>query len=347
MTTQTVKPTHPLVDRPEGKPEEQPEKRPEERPDRLRLWMAALKPPMYCVAIMPICAGSAVAYAQTGTFYPGIFAVFVLSAVLLLVWENLSNDVFDAATGIDENKHHSLVNLTHRPALIFWLSNLCLLLGIAGIVAIALWQQDPTVLQLVLACCVLGYLYQGPPFRLGYQGLGEILCFFSFGPLAVGAAYYAQAQSWQAQSWSWSQPLLPTALIVGIATTLVLFCSHFHQVEDDLKAGKKSPIVRLGTRGGALLLPWACGSVFVILVGGIVRGGLPLSVLLICGSMPVAVRLCRHVLWFHAQPERVSNSKFLAIYFHFWSGLLLVLGLLLPGLWLSASLSLGAGGVGL
>ncbi|MEL6454694.1 MAG: 2-carboxy-1,4-naphthoquinone phytyltransferase, partial [Cyanobacteria bacterium J06623_5] len=70
--------------------------------------MAALKPPMYCVAVMPICVGSAVAYAQTGYFRWGVFVTFALSAVLLLVWENLTNDVFDAATGIDINKHHSL-----------------------------------------------------------------------------------------------------------------------------------------------------------------------------------------------------------------------------------------------
>ena len=84
--------------------------------DRSQLWMAAIKPPMYCVAIMPICVGSVVAFVQTGIFYWGIFVTFAFSAVLLLVWENLSNDVFDATTGIDKNKHHSLVNLTrNRP----------------------------------------------------------------------------------------------------------------------------------------------------------------------------------------------------------------------------------------
>ena len=298
-------------------------------PDKKKLWMAALKPPMYCVAIAPICAGSAVAYQQSGRFHWGLFWVFVASAVLILIWENLSNDVFDAATGIDKNKHHSLVNLTRNRRLIFWLSNFFLLLGIAGVFSISIWQADPTVLALVLACCVLGYLYQGPPFRLGYQGLGEILCFFSFGPLAVSAAYYAQTQSWQA-AWQIGSALLPTALIIGITTTLVLFCSHFHQVEDDLKAGKKSPVVRLGTLAAARLLPLFCGSVFVITIGAIAQNALPLSSILLVASLPVAFQLCQHVLTFHGQPERVSNAKFLAIHFHFWSGLFLIAGLLLP-----------------
>ena len=306
-----------------------------------QLWMAALKPPMYCVAVMPICVGSAVAYAQTGSFRADTFSTFALSAILLLVWENLSNDVFDAATGIDVNKHHSLVNLTRNRSLIFWLGNACLLLGIAGILTISVTQQDPTVLVLVLACCGLGYLYQGPPFRLGYQGWGEVLCFFSFGPLAVGAAYYSQVQGWSdgrwsghgratswLQSWQWDGPLLPAAIMVGVATTLVLFCSHFHQVEDDLRAGKRSPIVRLGTWRGAQLLPVACAVVLLTTLLAIAQGGLPWSTLLVWGSLPAAIRLCLHVLAFHDQPEKVKNSKFLAIHFHFWSGVLLLSGLI-------------------
>ncbi len=313
--------------------------------DQLRsqkqLWLAALKPPMYCVAVMPICVGSAVAYVQTGDFRAGIFSTFALSAILLLVWENLSNDVFDAVTGIDVNKHHSLVNLTRNRSLIFWLGNACLLLGIAGILTISFRQQDPTVLVMVLACCVLGYLYQGPPFRLGYQGLGEILCFLSFGPLAVGAAYYSQTQRWIGggigrwsatswlQGWGLDGPLLPAAIMVGVATTLVLFCSHFHQVEDDLRAGKRSPIVRLGTWRGAQLLPVACAVVLLTNLAAIAQGGFPWSTLLVWGSLPAAIRLCRHVLTFHDQPERVKNSKFLAIHFHFWSGVLLMIGLMI------------------
>ncbi|MEM6450632.1 MAG: 2-carboxy-1,4-naphthoquinone phytyltransferase [Cyanobacteria bacterium P01_D01_bin.105] len=325
--------------------------------------MAAIKPPMYCVAIMPICVGSVVAYLQTGSFHLATFLTFALSAILILVWENLSNDVFDATTGIDRNKHHSLVNLTRNRSLILWLANIALFAGISGIVGITLQQKDTAVLLLVLSCCVLGYLYQGPPFRLGYKGVGEFLCFLSFGPLAVGAAYYSQIQktlpvvthwqvwSWQAwhdtlwnwQVWSWQKPLLPAALTVGITTTLVLFCSHFHQVDDDLKAGKRSPIVRLGTKRGADVLVWACLSVFLVWAIAFIAGGFPLATLILLGSAPAAVKLCRHVLRFHAEPARVSNAKFLAIHFHVWSGLLLVSGLLLsaallPGnslLWLS------------
>jgi len=284
--------------------------------------MAAIKPPMYSVAIMPIWVGTAVAFAETKIFNGAVFSTFVAAAILILAWENISNDVFDSETGIDQNKHHSLVNLTGNKLLIFWLGNLCLGLGLLGIVAIAFWQQDPTVIGIILLCCGLGYMYQGPPFRLGYQGLGEILCFFAFGPLAVEAAYYSQTQTWSITS-------LAASVIVGIATTLILFCSHFHQVKDDIAAGKRSPIVRLGTAKGAQLLVWLTGSIYPLTLLFVLCGISPAWTLLSWVSLPFAFKLCRHVQENHNQPDKVSNCKFIAVAVHFWSCLLLGLGFML------------------
>ncbi|MFS0515577.1 2-carboxy-1,4-naphthoquinone phytyltransferase [Nostoc sp. UIC 10607] len=287
-----------------------------------KLWMAAIKPPMYSVAIMPIWVGTAVAFAETKIFNGAVFSTFVAAAILILAWENISNDVFDSETGIDQNKHHSLVNLTGNKLLIFWLGNLCLSLGLLGILAIAFWQQDLTVIGIILVCCGLGYMYQGPPFRLGYRGLGEILCFFAFGPLAVEAAYYSQTQTWSMTS-------LAASVIVGIATTLVLFCSHFHQVKDDIAAGKRSPIVRLGTAKGAQLLVWFTGSIYPLTLLFVLLGISPVWTLLSWVSLPFAVKLCRHVQENHNQPDKVSNCKFIAVAVHFWACLLFGLGFML------------------
>ncbi|MCM0589512.1 MAG: 2-carboxy-1,4-naphthoquinone phytyltransferase [Gloeotrichia echinulata IR180] len=287
-----------------------------------KLWMAAIKPPMYSVAIMPIWIGTAVAFGETKIFNAAVFYTFLASAILILAWENISNDVFDSETGIDKNKHHSLVNLTGKKSLIFWLGNLCLALGLLGIVAIAIWQQDLTVIGIIILCCGLGYTYQGPPFRLGYQGLGEILCFFAFGPLAVGAAYYSQSQTWSITS-------LAASVIVGIVTSLILFCSHFHQVNDDIAAGKRSPIVRLGTEKAAQILTWFTASIYPLTLVFVLLGTFPLWTLLSWVSLPFAFKLCRHVQENHHQPDKVNNCKFIAVAVHFWSCLLLGVGFML------------------
>ncbi|NEQ67017.1 MAG: 2-carboxy-1,4-naphthoquinone phytyltransferase, partial [Symploca sp. SIO2D2] len=221
--------------------------------------------------------------------------------------------------GIDKNKAHSVVNLTGNKPLIFWLSNFLLAVGILGIFAIAWWQQDFTVITLILLCCALGYSYQGPPFRFGYQGLGEIICFVTFGPMAVSAAYYSQTQSW-----SWTN--LAAAVIIGITTSVILFCSHFHQVEDDTAAGKRSPIVRLGTHRGSQLLICFGSSAYVLTGLFTLLGIFPVWTLLTFLSLPFALKLFRHVHQYHDQPDKVSNCKFIAVAMHFWSGLLLGLG---------------------
>lgn len=287
-----------------------------------KLWLAALKPPMYSVAVVPIGLGTAIAQFQQGSVNGWIATMFLLSAVSIVAWSNVSNDVYDADTGIDQNKHHSLVNLTGNKPLMFWLGNGLLLLGILGIVTIAWMQQDATVLGLVLLCCALGYLYQGPPFRLGYQGLGEILCFFAYGPLALSAVYYSQTSSWSLTN-------LCASIFLGITTSIILFCSHFHQVADDIAAGKRSPIVRLGTERGAALLPWLCGVAYAVVVFGVIASVMPYSALLSLGSLPFAIQLCRFVGRYHNQPLRVNNCKFIAVALHFWSGLLLGIGFLL------------------
>jgi 2-carboxy-1,4-naphthoquinone phytyltransferase len=294
---------------------------------RRKLWLAAIKPPMYSVAVVPIWVGTAIAAHPASTqstqhsINGWIASTFLLSALSIVAWSNVSNDVYDADTGIDRNKQHSLVNLTGNRPLMFWIGNAFLALGVLGIVAISAMQQDFTVLGLVLACCFLGYLYQGPPFRLGYKGLGEFLCFFAYGPLALSAVYYSQTKSW-------SPTVLCASVFLGIITSIILFCSHFHQVEDDIAAGKRSPIVRFGTQRGAALLPWLCGGAYGSVLVSVGLGAMPVGALLTFGSLPFAVKLCRFVGQYHDQPQRVNNCKFIAVALHFSSGLLLGLGFL-------------------
>ena len=280
---------------------------------------------MYSVAIIPITVGTATAFGQNAIFDPKILGIFLTSAILIIAWLNISNDVFDADTGIDKNKAHSLVNLTGNKALMLWLANGFLSLGVLGILLIAWLQQDITVLSIILLCCVLGYTYQGPPFRLGYQGLGELICFFTFGPMAIAAAYYSQTQEF-----SWS--ILAPGTLIGISTSIILFCSHFHQVEDDLAAGKRSPIVRLGTQLGSQVLMVTTILFFALIVLFSLLGIFSIWTFLTFLSIPLAYQLVSHVNQNHAQPDRVSNCKFIAVRLHFFSGLLLALGLIIPSI---------------
>jgi len=299
--------------------------------ERRQLWKAAIKWPMYAVAVMPVLLAAGWTFGRSGQLRVGPLLGFLLAAVLLLAWENLSNDVFDHDTGIDAaGKPHSVVQLTGRRSRVAGWANGALLLGLLlmGLVA---WSSTPLVLALVLACCGIGYAYQGPPLRLGYHGLGEPLCWLAFGPLATAAALLALDPALGGVPWG---PALELGSGPALATTLVLFCSHFHQVADDAAHGKRSPVVRLGTARAAALVPWFVALSLALQVLPVLLGIWPLTALLGLIGVPPAVALSRLLERHHATPERIAGSKFLALRFQSLSGLGLALGLALGrGVW--------------
>jgi len=303
-------------------------------PDRRRLWKAAIKWPMYAVAVMPVLLAAGWRVGQGLAVRLDQLLLFLLAAVLLLAWENLANDVFDADTGVDaQGKPHSVVNLTGRRDRVAALANGALLLGLALMALVAL-RSSPAVLALVLACCGIGYAYQGPPFRLGYRGLGEPLCWIAFGPLATAAGLLALAPPAEAGAAGWLAAVpWGTAIELGsgpaLATTLVLFCSHFHQVEEDAAHGKRSPVVRLGTGAAAGLVPWFVAGTLSFQWVPVLVGQWPLTALLGVAGLPAGQALIRLLREHHRDPQRISGSKFLALRFQALNGLGLALGLAL------------------
>jgi 1,4-dihydroxy-2-naphthoate phytyltransferase len=300
--------------------------------DRRRLWKAAIKWPMYSVAVMPVLLAAGWRWGRCEPVRLDQLLAFLVAAVMLLAWENLANDVFDADTGVDTHgKPHSVVNLTGRRDRVALLANGFLLAGLL-LMALVAWRSTPAVLMLVLACCGIGYLYQGPPFRLGYQGLGEPLCWLAFGPLATAAGLLALSPAGAATGVPWRQ-----ALELGsgpaLATTLVLFCSHFHQVAEDAANGKCSPVVRLGTGAAAGLVPWLVALALAFQWAPVLVGQWPLTALFSAAGLPPAQALIRLLRLHHREPERIIGSKFLALRFQALSGLGLAAGLALGRWW--------------
>ena len=293
--------------------------------EQKRLWKAAIKWPLYSVAIMPILIATGWTYAIGEVIRWEQLFGFLLAAILLLLWENLTNDLFDADTGVDQFKFHSIVALTGKRRLVQKLAYIALGCGLLLMFFLAK-RSDWSVLTLVISCCCLGYLYQGPPFRLGYKGLGEPLCWLAFGPFATAASLLVLAPNNYQNNIPWS-----TALIIGtgpaLATTLVLFCSHFHQTVQDAANGKRTSLVRLGTRRAAALIPWLIVLILIAEILPILTGKMPLTGLLGIIALPSGIELSNLLKQYHNHPEMISESKFLALRFQSLNGFGLTIGL--------------------
>lgn len=309
---------------------------------------------MYTVAITPILVGSLAAYAETGTLSISTFLSFLFSAIAIIAWLNLTNDVFDFDTGIDEHKAESIVNLCGKTrkarntilaiAMVF----LAIAFGTLTFLSNSNGQFDGTVLALISIAVFGGYAYQGPPFRLGYYGLGEFICFVTW-ILGVTAAYYSQIRAddvrYQAiisdyptvlarvkvllgdLLWSSEHYLCAAALLVAIPTSIILFCSHFHQLEDDRLAGKRSPIVRLGTSKASVCLQLSLLLFFVWELFLLAMKMIPTFVFFLSLlSVPQAWNLAAFVRKYHDKPSMVRSAKYYAVRFHFIHSCLISLG---------------------
>ena len=95
--------------------------------DKKKLWEKAIKWPLYSVAILPVLLTGAYILNQYEKVKIYNLIAFTLAAIFILLWENLTNDLFDAETGIDEFKFHSIVNLIKNKKIIssiaYWFIN--------------------------------------------------------------------------------------------------------------------------------------------------------------------------------------------------------------------------------
>ncbi|MCR8539478.1 MAG: 2-carboxy-1,4-naphthoquinone phytyltransferase [Prochlorococcus marinus CUG1439] len=295
--------------------------------NKKKLWKQAIKWPLYSVAILPVFISGAYLLNQYEKVKIYNLIAFTLAAILILLWENLTNDLFDAETGIDEFKFHSIVKLIENKKIISSIAYTSLVIGLLIISIISL-STSINILILVAGCCFLGYLYQGPPFRFGYQGLGEPLCWLAFGPFAYSAALLAlNPSNIYFLGTPWKESLL-LGSGPSLATTLVLFCSHFHQIIEDKKHGKTSPLVRLGAKKGSQLVPWIIFTIYIFQLFTIITGFIPVFCVLYLISFTQAIKLIKLLNSSYNKPSAIKNCKFIAIKFQTLNGVGLISGLI-------------------
>ncbi|GLT94375.1 hypothetical protein SLE2022_121180 [Rubroshorea leprosula] len=291
------------------------------------IWRA-IKLPIYSVALVPLTVGSAAAYLQTGLFLSRRYFLLLASSVLIITWLNLSNDVYDFDTGADKNKKESVVNLVGSRSAAIIAAYLSLFLGFFGLTWASADARNMRSILLLSCAIICGYIYQCPPFRLSYQGLGEPLCFAAFGPFATTAFYLLLGSTSGMTSLPLTGTVLSASFLVGFTTSLILFCSHFHQIEGDLAVGKMSPLVRLGTRRGSAVVKGAVMTLYTLLFASGLSRALPLSCIVLCAlTLPIGKLVVRFVQENHMDEGKIFMAKYYCVRLHALFGAALAAGL--------------------
>src|SRR5215475_14225127 len=164
------------------------------------------------------------------------FALALVGLVLAHAANNMINDFFDTAEGVDTAEytralyapHPLLSGLISKRGLIAAIAavNLLDLLILIALVSVRGWP----VAAFALAGLFISVFYVAPPLKLKHRGLGEPGVFLVWGPLMIAGTYFVTTGT--APGWVFAASL-PYALLV----TVVLFGKHIDKLEADSAKG--------------------------------------------------------------------------------------------------------------
>ncbi|MEW5785444.1 MAG: prenyltransferase [Bacillota bacterium] len=234
----------------------------------LRLFPRASRMPFLSGSLISVGLGTALAYNEHGFFDPARFALTLLGMAGAHLAVNIFNDYFDYRYGADTA--HPPRPLSGGSQVIQegletadeYLAQALICSGVAVAAALILARlAGPLVLYFACLGGLLGYFYSARPLLLSWRGLGEVTTGFCFGPLVVAGTFYVQT--------GFITPAcLVLSLVPGALITMLLFINQYPDYHDDLRAGKKTLVVRLGRRRSLPLLYLFLAAAFVPLLPG-------------------------------------------------------------------------------
>lgn len=217
----------------------------------MKAWLLAARPKTLTGAAVPVMLGTALALKDAGgqiRLVPTVLCF--LFAFLMQVDANFVNDYYDFVRGNDDETRLGPA----RACAMGWTTLAAMKVAIVLTTGAACLVGLPLVLfggwQMVIvgaACVLFCFLYTT---TLSYLGLGDLLVLLFFGLVPVCLTYYLAMPS-ELPGFTWE--VLVTSLACGLVIDDLLIINNFRDIDNDLRAGKKTLIVRLGRERGLYL----------------------------------------------------------------------------------------------
>lgn len=260
--------------------------------------------------VFPLLVGTLTAISISGSFQvPGFFLVMLMGLGLHLATD-VYNDIYDTKQGADtignerRNSYSGgsgiLLEKPYLMARMYLIARCSLLLSFFAMLGLFLFIEQILWLYVSVIYFVSAFLskyYTAAPFKFGYRGIGEILIWFSFGPMAIMLAGFSQNMMMQDMFYA----VMPAT---GLSTLTILWVGQLIDLPDDKAAGKIGLVLRMGTKQasyGYLMIQSLLVLNILILVFFIFHPGWPLLLALI----PFVILLPKiwiNIKKYHADP---------------------------------------------
>ena len=220
-----------------------------------KAWMLASRPKTLTGAAVPVMIGLSMAYATLGVdgfkVLPAVLCM--LFAFVMQIDANFVNDYFDFLRGNDDETRLGPLRACSQG----WITAPAMRMALLVTTVLACCIGLPLVLfggfEMVLvglACVLFCFLYTT---SLSYHGLGDLLVLVFFGLVPVCVTYYIQTGDV-------TPDVVLASLSCGLVIDTLLIVNNYRDIDNDIRAGKRTLIVRLGARKG-LKAYWVAGVV--------------------------------------------------------------------------------------
>lgn len=216
-------------------------------PSVLKAFFLAARPKTWSAGLCPVLVGACVA-AKTGPLDLAVLFLTLLFSLGIQIGTNFANDYFDFINAADTSQRVGPKRAVQQgwiqPKTMLCMSLICfgfdLFCAVPLMMIAGAWSMPIAVL-----CVALGILYTGGPKPLGYLGLGELLVFIFFGPLAVLGTFFLQTGTITMMAWLASLPS-------GLLSAAILTANNLRDEQTDRAARKNTIVVRFGRKFGNL-----------------------------------------------------------------------------------------------
>lgn len=209
-------------------------------------WILAIRPKTLPAGIAPVLMGTIMAFGDGIGHVPAAL-VCLFTALLLQIATNLANDYYDYKKGADTQERVGPTRVT-QAGLIPPEQVRAAFIGVFALAALAsVWlvmRGGWPIAVLAVLAILSGIFYTAGRYPLGYLGLGDILVFIFFGPVAVAGTYYVQ-------SLELNSAIIFAGVAPGLFSVAILTVNNLRDIDSDRKFGKNTLAVRFG-RGFAL-----------------------------------------------------------------------------------------------
>ncbi len=299
--------------------------------------------PFLQATIIPVVLGGVIAWQSSAgkLFHWDLFLLTILGASLIHIATNMLNDYFDYKSGNDLMVKHQnpfagggriLTAGLISPSKHLAVSLSSLVIGCLIGFYLIFAQGLPMLFWLGLVGVISSYFYVGPPLKLAYRGVGEIIVGLNFGPIVTLGSYYVQTGSWSLAALT--EPFL-ASLPIGLLIAAVLWINEFPDVDADRAVGKKTLVLRLGhLRSVSVFITMLAASYLLVISYSLLRVFDSLQItsyttLIVLLSLPIGIKAVRVLRASYQDPHAIIPANAGTIMLHLSFGILAIVGFLI------------------